>query len=315
MKYSVVVPVYNEEGNITKLHAEIVAAMNAINAEYEIIFINDGSTDGTTTALAQLAPLTVIHFRRNFGQTAATDAGIKHASGEWIITMDGDGQNPPADIAKLIAEQESTGADVVSGWRAQRKDPAMKKFISRVANILRQLLINDGIHDSGCSLKLYRAECFANVHLYGEMHRFIPAVLRLKGFTIAEVAVGHRPRTAGSTKYTWRRTIKGFLDMIAVWFWQKYAARPMHLFGGAGFLLIVIALISGIGVCYQKLILNVDLSDTVLTEMTFFLFITGIVLLSFGLMSDMLSKLYFSASSDATYNIKTITTQHHDSSR
>lgn len=314
MMYSVVVPVFNEEGNVATLHAEIVTAMEAIGDSYEILFINDGSTDETAKVLDGLSPLTAIHFRRNFGQTAAMDAGIKNAHGEWIITLDGDGQNPPADIEKLITRQIETGADVVSGWRAQRQDPFMKRFISRGANIIRQKLIHDGIHDSGCSLKLYRAECFDTVDLYGEMHRFIPAVLRLKGFVITEVKVSHRPRTAGISKYTWKRTVKGLLDMIAVWFWEKYAARPMHLFGGTGFLLITMAFASGVGVLYQKFVVHVDLSDTVLTELTFFLLITGIVLVTFGLMSDMLSKLYFGTSADATYTIKTINRSPHDSS-
>lgn len=307
MKYSIIVPVYNEEKNIAHLHAEIVAAMNAIGDLYEIIFINDGSSDKTLQQLESLSPITVVNLRRNFGQTAAMDAGIKNASGEYIITLDGDGQNPPAEIPKLIHTMNEGDFDIVSGWRADRKDPLMKRLISRGANLMRKLLINDGIHDSGCSLKIYKRECFDTVDLYGEMHRFIPAVLKLKGFTIGEVKVAHRARMHGSTKYNWKRTVKGLIDMVGVWFWEKYAARPLHLFGGFGFLLLFCAGVAGIGVIYKKLVAGVDLSDTVLTEITFFLVLIGILLIVCGLIADMVSKLYYGTTKDQSYTIKSIT--------
>ncbi len=162
-------------------------------------------------------PAKLIVFRKNFGQTAAFDAGIKESSGEVIVTIDGDLQNDPADIPLLLAKIDE-GFDVVSGWRFKRQDPWSKKIPSRIANFLRKVLIHDRIHDSGCSLKAYRKECFQDVDLFGEMHRFIPALLQLEGFRIAEVKVSHDPRVHGVTKYNWKRGMKGFVDMVAIWF-------------------------------------------------------------------------------------------------
>ena len=227
---SAVVPVYNEEKNVARLHQELKEALAEIGGFFEIIFVNDGSTDNTLEELKKLKPVKIINFRKNFGQTAAMDAGIKEARGEIVITMDGDGQNDPRDIP-LLLEKINEGYDVVSGWRWQRKDKPMKRFLSRGANFLRKFLVSDNIHDSGCSLKAYRKECFDKVDLYGEMHRFIPAILRWRGFKIGEVKVSHRPRSAGETKYDWKRIPKGFLDMTSVWFWRKYSDRPLHLFG------------------------------------------------------------------------------------
>ena len=228
---SVVVPFYNEEGNIAELHREIVDTCEESGYDYEIIFVNDGSTDRTDEICRSLAPLKYIQFRRNFGQTAAMDAGIKAATKNLIVTMDGDRQNDPRDIPHMAEYLLKENLDVVSGWRRNRKDTLMKRFISRGANALRYMLIHDGIHDSGCSLKVYRKECFKGVNLYGEQHRFIPAILEIKGFKVGEIVVNHRARMSGKTKYNWKRTVKGFVDMISVWFWHKYASRPLHLLG------------------------------------------------------------------------------------
>lgn len=234
MHLSIIIPVYNEEKNVAQLHQEIINTLSKTNKEFEIIVVNDGSNDNTLIELTKLKPIKIINFRKNFGQTAALDAGIKTAKGEIIITLDGDLQNNPADIPLLIQKIEE-GYDVVSGWRWQRKDSLCKRIISRGANFLRHLFIHDYVHDSGCTLKAYRRECFENFDLYGEMHRFIPALLTWRGFKVAEIKVNHRPRIAGTTKYTLTRIIKGFVDMIAVWFWQKFSARPLHIFGGIGF--------------------------------------------------------------------------------
>lgn len=308
MKYSIIVPVYNEEGNVAKLHADIVEAMKTIigGESFEIIFIDDGSTDDTVPILSELSPLVLIQFRKNFGQTAAMDAGIKQATGEFIITLDGDGQNPPSEIPKLIEKQQENDVDVVSGWRAKRKDTFSKRFVSRVANQLRKILVDDGIQDSGCSLKIYRRTCFDTIDLYGEMHRFIPAILKLKGFTIAEVQVAHREREFGASKYNWKRTIKGLLDMLSVWFWKKYAARPLHLFGSISFFLIFISFVTGIITIYKKIVLGLDLSDTVLTEITLFSFLIGAQFFVFGLIADMLAKNYYASSKDQPYLVKKI---------
>ena len=305
-KISIVVPVYNEEGNIQNLHNEIKDILESPQmgvCQYEIIFIDDGSTDNTASICKTLYPLKLIRFRKNFGQTAAMDAGIKAASGDLIVTMDGDGQNDPADIPKMIDYLQVNGLDVVSGRRKHRKDTLMKRFTSRGASFLRHLLIHDGIHDSGCSLKVYKSECFHGVNLYGEQHRFIPALLKIKGFKIGEVVVNHRPRTSGKTKYNWKRTVKGFVDMISVWFWNKFASRPLHLLGGTGMCFIGLGFISGI----WSLILWLQgrkMSNNIFPPlMTVFFVVIGILLFVFGLMSEIMMKTYYGVHVDTPYNI------------
>ncbi len=300
---SIVIPVFNEADSIGALHQEAVVVCEREGYEYEIIIVDDGSTDDTEHVVKQLAPVTYIRLRRNFGQTAAMDCGIKKAKGELIVTLDGDGQNDPADIPKLIKHLEENRLDIVSGWRINRRDSFMKKFSSRTASFLRSLIIKDGLHDSGCSLKVYRAECFKGISLYGEMHRFIPAILKVKGFSIGEIEVNHRPRTTGKTKYGWRRGVKGFIDMISVWFWHKYAVRPLHLLGGMGVLSFFGGtLVAAVGIGFY--ITGIQLFRFFLPILAAFLFITGIQLFVFGLMADMLSKSYFETSPDVPYSIR-----------
>jgi len=306
VKISFVIPVFNEEDSVAELHTEIVNVMENIGFPYEIIFIDDGSIDNTFQNLKKLSNIKIIKFRRNFGQTAALDAGIKASLGKYIITMDGDGQNDPADIPRLIKKMKDDNLDVVSGWRKKRKDPILKKLSSRVARLIRKLLINDGINDSGCTLKIYKRECFEHIDLTGEIHRFIPAILKIKGFQIGEIEVNHRPREKGVTKYTWSRGIKGILDMVSVWFWKKYANRPLHLFGGVGVILITISIIAGLFAIYQKMFIGIDLSDTILTDLFLFGFLASIQFLVFGLLADIMSKSYFATTKDKTYDISDI---------
>lgn len=306
-RVSVVVPVYNEEGNVAELHREIKEVCEANQYEYEIIFINDGSADKTEEICRTLRPLKYIGLRRNFGQTAAMDAGIKAAQYEYIVTMDGDRQNDPADIPMMIKYLEENDLDVVSGWRKNRKDKPLKKFTSRGANFLRYLLVHDGIHDSGCSLKVYRKECFEHVTLYGEQHRFIPAILKIKGFRVGEVVVNHRPRTAGVTKYNWKRTIKGFVDMISVWFWNKYSTRPLHLLGGMGFAFLLAGGCCGIW-SIVLFCMGCEMSDNSMPPLlTIFFIIIGMLLFIFGLMSEILVKTYYGTGVDNSYSVREIT--------
>lgn len=303
---SVVVPVYNEEGNIGTLYQEIKTTCERAGYDYEIIFINDGSWDKTDQICRTLRPLKYIRFRRNFGQTAAMDAGIKAATKEYIATLDGDGQNDPADIPNMLEYLLSHNLDVVSGWRKNRKDTFMKRFVSRGANFLRYLLVHDGIHDSGCSLKVYRKECFKGINLYGEQHRFIPAILKIKGFSVGEIVVNHRPRTSGVTKYNWHRTVKGFVDMVSVWFWNKYASRPMHLLGGLGLLFCMIG--AGCGVWSIALfLLGYKMSNNIIPPiLTVFFIIMGVLMFIFGLMSEILVKIYYGTHVDLPYSIKEV---------
>lgn len=303
---SVVVPVYNEEGNVAELHREIKEVCEKSGYDYEIIFINDGSTDGTDKICRKLIPLKYICLRKNFGQTAAMDAGIKAATKELIVTMDGDGQNDPADIPNMIDYLLEEDLDVVSGWRKNRKDNAMKRFVSRGANLLRYILIHDGIHDSGCSLKVYRKECFKGVNLYGEQHRFIPAILQIKGFKVGEMVVNHRPRTSGYTKYNWKRTIKGFVDMISVWFWHKYASRPLHLLGGLGMLFGIMGFGCGIW-SIVLFVMGYKMSDNIMPPiLTVFFIIIGLLMFIFGLMSEVLMKTFYGVHVDVPYVIKDV---------
>lgn len=300
---SVVVPIYNEKDNLRELHRQIVEACESIGRPYEIIFVDDGSTDGSDLIARELTPLMYIRLRRNFGQTAAMDAGIQAAQYQYVITMDGDLQNDPADFPKLLAYLEENDLDVVSGWRKDRKDGFFKRFTSRVANALRWLIVHDGIHDSGCSLKIYRRECFQGVHLYGEMHRFIPALLKIKGFTIGEMVVNHRPRVAGVTKYNWKRTFKGFVDMIGLWFWMKYASRPLHLFGTTGVMLLLGGCVCTV-ITVVKFYQRGKISDTGWPLLTALLIITGIQFFVLGLIADMTSRSYREMTEDKAYYIK-----------
>jgi glycosyltransferase involved in cell wall biosynthesis len=305
MFISIVVPLRNEEENVAKVHQEIKEVFKKNKLEGEFIFIDDGSVDKTLTELRKLKPIKIITFRKNFGQTAAMDAGIKEAKGDIIITMDGDLQNDPNDIPKLINKLEE-GFDVVSGWRKKRKDSFSKKFASRGANWLRSILIQDGIQDSGCSLKVYKKECFKDIDLYGEMHRFIPATLKIKGFRIGEVVVNHRPRVAGVTKYNFKRAFKGFLDMLSVWFWRKFSSRPLHLFGFIG----LISSFAGFSLLtwmfIERFFMGISISNRIWPTIGIFLFFMGIQFLVFGLLADILIKIFHKVKEEKPYEIKEI---------
>lgn len=305
LQLSVVVPLYNEEGNVRELHRRIKEACEKLEKSFEIIFIDDGSRDKTVDNCQGLTPLKLIKFRRNFGQTAAFDAGVKNSLGEIIVMMDGDLQNNPADIPLLLAEIEK-GYDIVSGWRWQRKDSISKKIFSRTANLLRKILIHDKIHDSGCSLKAYRRECFKDVDLFGEMHRFIPALLELQGYRVSEVKVSHHPRTSGVTKYNWKRGVKGFVDMVSIWFWGKYANRPLHLFGGLGIFLSCVGFLILIWMVVEK-IMGGSIADKIWPLIGVFFIMIGIQLFIFGLLADILIKNYFKSQNRMNYSIKEIT--------
>jgi len=305
MQISVVIPVLNEEGNVAELHSDIVALCAREGYEFEVIFVNDGSTDRTVEIIKSLKPVKLIDLRKNFGQTAAMDAGIKAAQFPLIVTMDGDRQNDPNDIPVLLNHLHENDLDVVSGWRKNRKDSFMKHFVSRGANQIRGVLLNDGIHDSGCSLKVYKKECFDGISLYGEMHRFIPAILKIKGFRVGEHVVNHKPRVAGVTKYNWRRTVKGLIDMVSVWFWNKFASRPLHLLGGMGMFVIFLGILSGAYTVYLYLT-GWEMSDSAFPNLTMFLLLGGIQLFISGIIMDIMLKDYFETTKDHVYSIREV---------
>ena len=234
---SVVVPLLNEEGNARELHRRIVEACQALGKTFEIVFIDDGSTDKTNEICRTLSPLKLIVQRKWFGQTAAFDAGFKNSTGKVVITMDGDLQNDPADIGKLL-EKMDEGYDVVSGWRKDRKDKFFKKLNSRIANIVRKVLIDDGIQDSGCSLKAYKRECFDDLDLFGEMHRFIPAALKIQGFKVGEIPVSHHPRESWGDKIQLEAGSEGNCGYDFHLVLEKICQPPSCIFlGPAGWLL------------------------------------------------------------------------------
>ena len=305
---SVVVPLYNEEGNVKELYRKIHEAVQKIGRPFEIIFIDDGSKDSTLKIAEELSPLKLIAFRKNYGQTAAFDAGFKAAKGEIIITLDGDLQNDPADIP-LLLEKMAEGYDVVSGWRFKRQDPWSKKIPSRIANMLRKILIHDDIHDSGCSLKAYKRECFQDVDLFGEMHRFIPAILQLDGYRVGEVKVSHHPRVHGVTKCNWKRGFKGLVDMISIWFWRKYSNRPLHLFGASGVILSTIGAAILVWMLVEKLYFGAALTERLWPLVGIFFMLVGIQLFISGLLADIAVRNYYQTRHRMNYNIREVREQ------
>lgn len=302
------IPVYNEVGNVRILHERLVKVMKRLRKKFEIVFVDDGSRDGTYQELLKLSPVTIIRFRKNFGQTAAMSAGFEHAKGRLIVYMDGDLQNDPEDIPRLIRRMKETNADMVTGWRKHRKDSFLKRLFSRFANSFRNLLIRDPVHDSGCSLKVFKKECFDDLDLIGEMHRYIPALLGWKGFSIAELPVKHYPRHSGKTKYGAKRLLKGLIDLISVWFWRKFSGRPLHIFGGIGILLGSIGFILAYITLILKIVNNIDLSSSFLPYLSIFLVILGVQFFVSGILADIAIKTYYRAGKTHNYNIRQITT-------
>jgi dolichol-phosphate mannosyltransferase len=237
---SVVVPAHNEARSLPDLVAELAAALGALGRPWEVVVVDDGSTDGTFAALTRLRAeqpaLRVIRMRRNFGKAAALAAGFEHARGDVIVTLDGDGQDDPAEIPRLLAKLDE-GFDLVSGWKARRRDPLVRRLLSKVYNRVTGWVSGVRLHDMNCGLKAYRGDVARSLHLYGELHRFIPVLAHYEGFGVTEVAVNHRPRTHGRSRYGPERYLRGFFDLLTVTFMGRYRYRPLHLFGGLGLLL------------------------------------------------------------------------------
>ncbi len=310
-RYTLFAPVYNEEGNLKQLYEECAEVMNTLGKSWELLLVNDGSSDGSLEEMRSIEGdhVGIINLQRNYGQSIAMDAGFRHARGEYIISLDADGQNDPHDIPRLIQEIQDNDLDVVAGWRTERKknDPSWMIFITRVARLLRTNLINDNVHDSGCTLRIYRADTVRDLVLWGEMHRYIIALLRWKGARIAELPVSHRPRTVGTSKYNWKKSIKGFVDLIYIWFWRKFSNRPLHLFGALGILLGGLGIITGGWTTYLKLIEGASLSDSMWFILTVFLVIMAVQFFIFGAILDLLIRTYYESSSiEQRYEIRNV---------
>jgi dolichol-phosphate mannosyltransferase len=306
MKYSIVIPVYNEEGNLEPLHAQIVAIAPHLQGDLEVLYVNDGSRDGSAEELRRVAAsdsrAKVIRFGRNFGQTAAMAAGFEHAEGDVIIPMDADLQNDPADIPRLIAKLND-GYDVVSGWRKDRQDDSVRSLFSRFANRLIGYVTGTAIHDYGCSLKAYRREVLDGVKLYGEMHRFIPAYAAWNGGRVAELEVTHHPRVRGVSKYNLSRTFKVVLDLLVVKFLTTYFSRPMHFFGMAGFVSIGLGIVSGVIAIVLKIVWSVSFILTPLPLLTALFLIVGVQFVLMGIIAEMITRTYYESQGKSTYRV------------
>ena len=309
MTISIVIPVYNEEENIQLLHEKLKKVLDSLRKEYEILFIDDGSTDKTLSILEEIQAhdknMLVLSLRRNFGQTAAFAAGFDFARGDVIITMDGDLQNDPADIPKFLESIKDN--DLVSGWRKKRKDPFLtRRLPSKIANWLISNVTGVKLHDYGCSLKAYRRDVIKNLKLYGEMHRFIPAVASWYGVRLAEVETVHYPRLRGHSKYGISRTIKVVLDLITVKFLQSFSTKPIQFFGPIGVLSGILGFMMSIYLTVDKIFFGRDIGGRPLLLLGALLIIVGIQLIGMGLLGEMIVRVYHESQRKPIYAIKKI---------
>ena len=308
---SVFLPVYNEEPNLPLLHAKLDEALKALGRTAEIIYVDDGSTDGGLKVLRELARLDsrvrVVALRRNYGQTAAMAAGIDAASGEVLIPMDADMQNDPADIARLLGKLDE-GYDVVSGWRKDRQDKLItRKIPSMLANRLISWIGGVPLHDYGCSLKAYRRESIEDVRLYGEMHRFIPIYASWAGARVAEIPVEHHARTMGKSKYGLSRTLKVVFDLMTIKFMASYQTKPLYIFGSAGLLTFVISFLSALFALLMKFVSwpkHADLVQTPLPVLAMVLLVLGIQFFLMGLLAEMLVRTYHESQAKSIYAVR-----------
>ncbi len=309
---SIVLPIYNEEESIPLLLEELIPALEKLGKTFEVICVDDGSRDNSFAELEKLRAadnrVRVVRFRRNFGQTAAFAAGFDRARGEVVITMDADLQNDPADIPKLLAKMEE-GFDVVSGWRVERWQEGLKSFVTRkipsaTANWLISTTTGVYLHDYGCSLKAYRNEVVKGIKLYGDMHRFVPAIASWFGVTVAEVPVTYRSRQFGTSKYGAGRIFRVLLDLMTVRFLLGYATRPIRIFGSWGLISLLLGFLMGIYLTVQKLLYHVSLSERPMLLLSVLMIVVGIQLISIGLLGELLVRVYFESQNKSIYTVR-----------
>lgn len=307
---SVVVPIYNEIESIPPLLAAIATTLQAEGLSYEIVCVDDGSQDGSAELLKQeaqgRADLRAVLLRRNYGQTAAMAAGFHHAQGQAIVTLDGDLQNDPSDIPLLLAKLNE-GYDLVSGWRKNRQDAALTRLLpSKIANWLIGRVTGVTLHDYGCSLKAYRAELVADMNLYGELHRFLPALAFIEGARITELPVRHHARRFGRSKYGLGRTLRVIMDLATVFFMKKFLTRPMHVFGLLGLGSMALGTLLGIYLTVLKLGLRQSIGDRPLLILAVLLLLTGVQLFSFGLLAELLMRTYHESQGRPIYRVREV---------
>ena len=307
---SVVVPIYNEAKSIETLVRAIADAVRETQLSYEIICVDDGSKDGSTQVLIDLArrrvDLKAVILRRNYGQTPAMAAGFESALGKVIVTLDGDLQNDPADIPMLLAKLNE-GYDLVSGWRKNRQDAALTRLLpSKIANMIIARVTGVKLHDYGCSLKAYRSELIADMNLYGELHRFLPALAYIEGARITEVPVRHHARRFGESKYGLGRTIRVVMDLMTVFFMKKFLTRPMHVFGLGGVISLAAGIAMGSYLTIIKLFFNQNIGDRPLLILAVLLILTGVQLFCFGLVTELLMRTYHESQRRPIYRIREV---------
>lgn len=305
---SVVIPAYNEEENIPILYEKLKRVLENLGEDYEIIFVDDGSTDRTYEVLKEIAQrdkkVKVIRFRRNFGQTAALYAGFEHAKGDVIITMDADLQNDPEDIPRLL-EKMKEGYDIVSGWRKERKDPFFsRKLPSMIANWIISKVTGVYLHDYGCTLKAYKAEVAKSFRLYGDMHRFLPALAKRFGAKITELPVKHHPRLYGKSKYGIGRTIRVILDIFLVKFLNEYITKPLYVFGSVGLILFGIGFLIGLYLTVLKVFFGQDIGTRPLLILGVLLVLSGVQLISTGIIAELIVRTYYESKGEKPYIIQ-----------
>lgn len=300
---SIVIPVYNEEENVALLHEKIVEAVQPLNEPYEVIFVDDGSTDSTVEKIKTLRPVKIIVLTMDFGQTSALDAGIHEAKGNIIITMDGDLQNDPSDIPALVAKIKE-GFDVVSGWRKERLDTAGRRTLSRLANWLTTKMTGLKLHDSACALKAYRREVIASVHLYGEMHVFLPAYLHSRGARVTEIPVKHHDRQFGISKHYFMKAVKDIFDLLTIKFLATMTGRPLLFFGGMGLVSMVLGVITSIIAVYLKIVHLRNFGQTPLPILSVFFILSGIILFMLGFLAELILRVYFETNKKTPYVIR-----------
>ena len=308
---SVVVPIYNEVESIPLLLEAIATSLATEQIHYEIICVDDGSQDGSDALLKQQAQtrtdLRAVILRRNYGQTAAIAAGFSHATGKIIITLDGDLQNDPADIPILMAKLEE-GYDLVSGWRKNRQDASLTRILpSKIANWLIARVTGVRVHDYGCSLKAYRAELVADMNLYGELHRFLPALAFIEGARITEIPVRHHARRYGQSKYGLDRTFRVIMDLFTIFFMRKFLTRPMHVFGLFGLLALISGTALGCYLAYVKLAFGESIGQRPLLILAVLLFLSGLQLFSFGLLAELSMRTYHESQGRPIYRVREVT--------
>jgi glycosyltransferase involved in cell wall biosynthesis len=307
---TIVIPVFNEEENLVALYNSLMAVLETMPERWEVVFIDDGSRDGSYKILQSIHQndprIRVIRFRRNFGGTAAFSAGFNYARGQVIVTMDADLQNDPRDIPMLLKTMGDGEYDIVSGWRVDRQDDITRTLPSRIANWLISRVTGVYLHDYGCALKAYRFEVVKNINLYGELHRFIPALASSMGVKIKEVPVRHHPRTAGKSKYNLTRTGRVILDLLTVSFLLNYSAKPMHIFGAWGIISTLVGFGIGIYLTILKLVTGAQLAERPLLFLAILLIIVGIQFITMGLLAELLIRIYFESQHKPIYVVRDV---------